>query len=220
VTERVRRNPLAPISAGDQVKAIVRVGSRSRQCETVTVLEKPTDQARQVVVRAQLEARAMGHADVGSAHLLLGLVQDEEGIAGAVLADAKITLESARDLVRKRLGAGSPSVPDGPLSFSSSSREVFASALRVAFALGADEVGSEHLLMAIVRLRDQDAAQILHALGADLDLIRFEIKRQVMPPRDRHERGSSVLGRSVPLSQTPWGPDAPIEPGSPDRYTR
>ena len=163
----------------------------------------------------------MGHAEVGSAHLLPGLVQDERGIAGAVLADARVMLEPARVLVRKRLGAGSPSVPDGPLSFSSSSREVFASALRVAFALGADEVGSEHLLMAIVRLRDRDAAQILHALGADLDLIRFEIKRRVMLPRDPHARNSTVVsGRSVPLAQTPWGPDAPIEPGSPDRYTR
>jgi ATP-dependent Clp protease ATP-binding subunit ClpC len=162
----------------------------------------------------------MAHATVQAAHLLLGLVQDQGGIAGAVLVDAGITIQPARDLVRRRLGPSSGSVPDGPLSFSSSSREVFASALRVAFALGADEVGSEHLLVAIVRLRDQDAAQILQALGGDLDLIRFEVKRRVLPPRDPRERGGIVLGRSVPLSQTPWDPDAAIEPGSPDRYTR
>ena len=107
----------------------------------------------------------MAHATVQAAHVLLGLVQDEAGVAGSVLLDAGITIQPARDLVRRRLGPGSGPVPDGPLSFSSSSREVFASALRVAFALGADEVGSEHLLAAIVRLRDQDAAQILQALG-------------------------------------------------------
>jgi ATP-dependent Clp protease ATP-binding subunit ClpC len=69
------------------------------------VLENPTGQARQAVVRAQLEARAMGHVSVEAAHILLGLVQDDEGVAGAVLMDAGITIQPARDEVGLRFGS-------------------------------------------------------------------------------------------------------------------
>ena len=162
----------------------------------------------------------MGHASVEAAHVLLGLVQDDKGVAGAVLTNAGITIQAAREEVRRRFGSGPVTAPSGPLSFAESSRDVFASALRIAFMFGAEEVGSEHLLAAIVRLRDQDSAQVLHDLGADLDLLRFEIKRRVAPRHGPGSVPSTVRGRSVPTSQTPWAPDAPIEPGSPDRFTR
>jgi ATP-dependent Clp protease ATP-binding subunit ClpC len=212
-------------------KAIVRLGivdrigslresqptaCRDGRCDTVSMLDRSTEQARQVVACAQLEARAMAHVSVEAVHLLLGLVQDAEGMAGAALRDAGIAAEPARDLVRRRLGSGTEAVSGGPLLFGTSARDVFASALRIAFMFDAKEVGSEHLLAAIIKLRDQDAAQILQALGADLDLMRFEIKRRALP---RGEPGI-VHGRSVSLSQTPWATDAPMAPDSPDRYTR
>jgi len=149
------------------------------------VFEEFTEQARQVGVQGQDEARTMGHRTVEAEHLLLGLFWDQDGIPGRVFADVGITIEPVRDLVRERLGPVSGRPPEGPMLFSPGAKEVFEDASREAFAMGREQVGTEHLLAAIVRLSEGGACQILRALDVDPGVIRFEIKKRSRAPADR-----------------------------------
>jgi len=168
------------------------------------VFEEFTEQARQAVVRAQEEARMMGHGSVEAEHVLLGLFSDRDGIPGRVFADVGLTIETVRDLVRERLGPGSGRPPEGHMPFSPGAREVFEGASRVAFAMGAERVATEHLLGAFTRPIDGGACQILRALDVDPGAIRFEIKKRVQAPADRGAgpgRSHVRRVRSTPLGE-------------------
>ncbi len=151
-----------------------------------------TDEASKVLLRAQDEARTMGHSSIESEHVLLGLFSDEDGIPGRVLADLGITIEPVRDFVRKRLEPGFYPFPEGPRPFSPGARQLLkdasgaARAIRTARSGGGEPLlGSEHLLLAVTRLSESGAHQILRALNADPNVIRFEIKKRVAPAGGR-----------------------------------
>ena len=103
-------------------------------CDTDGLFEMFTEQAREAIVRAQDEAREMGYSTVQVEHLLLGLCSDQDGIAGRVLADFGLRIDPVRDLVRRRLGDGSSSLPEAQLQFSSDAKAALSLANR--FALG------------------------------------------------------------------------------------
>jgi ATP-dependent Clp protease ATP-binding subunit ClpA len=160
-----------------------------------------TEQAREAIVRAQDEAREMGHSAVHVEHLLLGLWSDQHAIAGRVLTDFGLTIDPVRDLVRQRLGAGSSSPPEVRPRFSPEAKDV----LRLAnqFALG--EPGTEHVLIVIVRRGEGGACEILRALGADPHRIRFETKERAWPssfPRPGAQGELRLVG-SIPLARLP-----------------
>jgi ATP-dependent Clp protease ATP-binding subunit ClpC len=142
-----------------------------------------TPQVSQTVARAQEEARAMGHRTVETEHELLALFGDEDGITASVFADVGLTAGPVRTLVQERLGPGSGRLPDGQIPFSREATEGLDAASRVAFGVGAEHIGTEHLLLAIVTLlREGGACQIIRALNVDPGVIRFEIKRRVQRP--------------------------------------
>jgi ATP-dependent Clp protease ATP-binding subunit ClpA len=169
--------------------------------DTERLFEMFTEQAREAIVRAQDEAREMGHSAVHVEHLLLGLCWDQNAIAGRVLADFGPTIDPVRDLVRKRIGAGSSSTAAARPRFSPKTRDV----LRLAnqFALG--EPGTEHVLIVIVRRGEGGPCEILRALGADPHRIRFETKKRAWPssfPRPGAQGELRLVG-SIPPSSLP-----------------
>jgi ATP-dependent Clp protease ATP-binding subunit ClpC len=168
-----------------------------------------TDEASKVLLRAQDEARAMGHLSVEGEHVLLGLFWDQDGIPGRVFADLGITIEPVRDLVRDRLETGFYPFPEGPRPLSPGARkllEVAGGAARAIPTARGDRsearLGTEHLLLAVTRLSDSGAHQILRALDADPNVIRFEVKKRVPPPGGRPTTGGPELRHigSWPLS--------------------
>jgi ATP-dependent Clp protease ATP-binding subunit ClpC len=171
------------------------------------VIARLTEQADQVVVRAQDEARMMGHESLQGEHLLLGLLSDQEGIPSRVFADLGIWLEPARDLVRERLGPGFGPCPGGPLPISTTAKAVLEVASRAALAiqtahdeLGEVLLGPEHLLLAIARDRESGANEVLRAVGADPDLVRFEVKKRASTARgERASHGPELRQLGSPL---------------------
>jgi ATP-dependent Clp protease ATP-binding subunit ClpA len=158
-----------------------------------------TEQARTSIVRAQGEARAMGHGTVQVEHLLLGLFSDHAGVAGRVFADFGLTIEPVRDLVRKRLDMGGGSLPPGPLRFSQEAKDALRSAHR--WALG--RPGTEHVLVVIVGRGEGGACEILRALGVDPHRVRFETKKRAWPSSFAGPRPDVRLVGSVPLESLP-----------------
>ena len=161
-----------------------------------------TPEASQAVKRAQEEARAMRHVTVEPEHQLLALFGGRDGITSKALADAGLTAGLVRRLVQVRLGPGSGQVPKGRIPFSRAAMEAMDAASRVAFAVGSAQIGTEHLLLAMVSLlKDGGAVQIIRELNVDPAVIRVAIKRSFARPAGSGEdlHGSRVTGRSVPL---------------------
>jgi ATP-dependent Clp protease ATP-binding subunit ClpC len=148
------------------------------------MFERFTDQARQVVVLAQDESRALKHGYIGAEHLLLGLLREEEGLAARVLASFEIAAEDVRAQVARIVGEGDePAV--GQIPFTPSAKTVLELSLREALSLGHQYVGTEHILLGVVRVEDDVAGGILLGLGADPEKIRDEIIRMLSGPGRR-----------------------------------
>jgi hypothetical protein len=178
-------------------------------CDPGGVSVELTDEASKVLLRAQDEARTMGHSSIESEHVLLGLFSDEDGIPGRVLADVGLAIEPVRDLVRERLEPGFYPFPDGPRPMSPGARKLLKDASGAARAIptargasGEALLGGEHLLLAVTRLSESGAHQILRALDADPNAIRFEVKKHVQRPGGppAGPRGEVRLIGSVPLT--------------------
>jgi ATP-dependent Clp protease ATP-binding subunit ClpC len=135
------------------------------------VFEKFTERARQVVVMAQDEARALNHNYIGTEHLLLGLLRIEEGVAARALASLRIELEAARGQVARLIGHGEE-VPTGQIPFTPRAKKVLELSLREAVGLGHNHIGTEHILLGIVRENEGVAAQILVEFDADAEKVR------------------------------------------------
>src|SRR4051794_40943490 len=135
------------------------------------MFERFTERARMVVVRAQEEARLLGHEYIGTEHLLLGLLRVEEGLAARVLNDLGVTLDDARADVERVVARGSVEV-DGQLPFTPRSRKVLDLALREALSLGHRYIGTEHILLALVREGEGVAPQVLARRGASAERVR------------------------------------------------
>src|SRR5919201_1254154 len=135
------------------------------------MFERFTAKARQVIVLAQDEARALNHNYIGTEHILLGLVRENEGLAAQVLGSLAITLEDARAQVARIVGSGDE-VTTGQIPFTPRAKKVLDLALREALSLGHNYIGTEHLLLGLVRENEGVATRILLDFDADAEKIR------------------------------------------------
>jgi ATP-dependent Clp protease ATP-binding subunit ClpC len=131
------------------------------------VFERFTDRARRVVVLAQEEARLLNHNYIGTEHILLGLIHEGEGVAAKALESLGISLEKVRQQVEEIIGAGQ-SPPSGHIPFTPRAKKVLELSLREALQLGHNYIGTEHILLGLIREGEGVAAQVLVKLGADL----------------------------------------------------
>jgi ATP-dependent Clp protease ATP-binding subunit ClpC len=138
------------------------------------VFERFTERARQVVVLAQDEARALEHNYIGTEHILLGLLREEEGIAARALERLGVTLEETRAQVAEVSGPGEEP-PAGQIPFTPRTKAVLELSLREALALGHNYIGTEHILLGLVRESGGLGARILLGLGADPEHVRGEV---------------------------------------------
>jgi ATP-dependent Clp protease ATP-binding subunit ClpC len=138
------------------------------------VFERFTDRARRVVVLAQEESRLLNHNFIGTEHILLGMLHEGEGIAAQVLVSADISLDAARSKV-EAIGRPGSSTPSGHIPFTPRAKKVLEYALREALQLGDNFIGTEHLLLALLREGQGIAIQALVNLGADLDRVREQV---------------------------------------------
>jgi hypothetical protein len=135
------------------------------------VFERFTERARQVVVLAQDEARLLKHNYIGTEHILLGLLREEEGLAARVLESLDITLEEVRGQVARVVGQGDE-VPAGQVPFTPRAKKVLELSLREARRLQHNYIGTEHILLGLVRENEGVATRILLDLGADAEDVR------------------------------------------------
>jgi ATP-dependent Clp protease ATP-binding subunit ClpA len=133
-----------------------------------------TDRARRVVVLAQEEARRLNHNYLGTEHLLLGLLRESGGVAARALESLGISLDAVRQQVEEIIGLGQQA-PSGHIPFTKRAKKVLELSLRESVQLGHDYVGTEHLLLGLLREGDGVAAQVLVKLGADLNLVRQQV---------------------------------------------
>ncbi len=142
------------------------------------MFERFTDRARRVVVTAQEEARMLGHNHIGSEHLLLGLLHEESGVTARVLAASGITVEAARTQVEELAGPRSKS-PSGHIPFTQRARKVLELSLREALEQKSRFIGTEHILLALLRDADDMGAQVLEQLGGPLSALRQRVLEEV-----------------------------------------
>jgi ATP-dependent Clp protease ATP-binding subunit ClpC len=138
------------------------------------MFERFTDRARRVVVLAQDEARRLDHNYIGTEHILLGLVQEGEGVAAQALESLGIGLAAVRHQVEETVGRGKEP-PGGHIPFTPRAKKVLELSLREALQLGHDYIGTEHILLGLIREGEGVAAQVLANLGADLNLVRQQV---------------------------------------------
>jgi ATP-dependent Clp protease ATP-binding subunit ClpC len=150
------------------------------------LFERFTERARQVVVLAQEEARILKHNYIGTEHILLGLLREEEGLAARVLESLDITVERVRAQVVRIVGSGEE-VTSGQIPFTPRAKKVLELALREALSLGHNYIGTEHILLGLVRENEGVAARILLDFDADSEKIRNEVIRMLSGPGGRRQ---------------------------------
>ena len=139
------------------------------------MFERFTDRARRVVVLAQEEARLLKHGYIGTEHILLGLIREDQGIAAKALKALDIELQTVRDRVKELCGEGDQEKLEGHIPFTPRAKLVLELSLREALELGHTYIGTEHILLGLVREGEGVAAQVLVALGADLNRVRHRV---------------------------------------------
>ena len=138
------------------------------------MFERFTDRARRVVVLAQEEARMLNHNYIGTEHILLGLIHEGEGVAAKSLESMNISLEAVRHQVEEIIGQGQQA-PSGHIPFTPRAKKVLELSLREALQLGHNYIGTEHILLGLIREGEGVAAQVLVKLGADLNRVRQQV---------------------------------------------
>ncbi|MET7277944.1 ATP-dependent Clp protease ATP-binding subunit [Kribbella sp. NPDC005582] len=138
------------------------------------MFERFTDRARRVVVLAQEEARMLSHNYIGTEHILLGLIHEGEGVAAKALESLGISLEAVRSQVEEIIGQGQQA-PSGHIPFTPRAKKVLELSLREALQLGHNYIGTEHILLGLIREGEGVAAQVLVKLGADLNKVRQQV---------------------------------------------
>src|ERR687884_387506 len=164
------------------------------------LFERFTERARQVVVLAQDEARALKHNYIGTEHILLGLLREEEGLAARVLESLDITVEEVRAQVARIVGQGDE-VTTGQIPFTPRAKKVLELALREALSLGHNYIGTEHILLGLVRENEGVAARILLDFDADAEKIRNEIIRMLSGPGRRQQGSGAAAGEKSKSSK-------------------
>jgi ATP-dependent Clp protease ATP-binding subunit ClpC len=138
------------------------------------MFERFTDRARRVVVDAQDEARTLDHSYIGTEHILLGLIQEGGGLGAKALESLGIGLDTVRQQVQEIIGQGQHA-PSGHIPFTPRAKKVLELALAESKALGHNYIGTEHILLGLIREGDGVAAQVLVKLGADLNRVRQQV---------------------------------------------
>ncbi|MFC0680560.1 ATP-dependent Clp protease ATP-binding subunit [Lysobacter korlensis] len=138
------------------------------------MFERFTDRARRVVVLAQEEAKMLNHNYIGTEHILLGLIHEGEGVAAKALESLNISLDAVREQVQDIIGQGQQQ-PTGHIPFTPRAKKVLELSLREALQLGHNYIGTEHILLGLIREGEGVAAQVLVKLGADLNRVRQQV---------------------------------------------
>jgi ATP-dependent Clp protease ATP-binding subunit ClpA len=138
------------------------------------MFERFSDRARRVVVLAQDEARMLNHNYIGTEHILLGLIHEGDGVAAKALESLGISLDAVRQQVEEIIGQGQQA-PSGQIPYTRRAKKVLELSLREALALGHNYIGTEHILLGLIREGDGVAAQVLVALGCDLNRVRQRV---------------------------------------------
>jgi ATP-dependent Clp protease ATP-binding subunit ClpC len=139
------------------------------------MFERFTDRARRAVVRAQEEARALNHDFIGTEHILLGLVGEGQGVAAKALESLGVSMEAVRHRVEDIVPPGQVEVRTGHIPFTPRAKKVLELSLSESKLLGHRYIGTEHILLGLLREGEGVAAQVLTALGADLDGVRERV---------------------------------------------
>ncbi|MCL4414951.1 MAG: ATP-dependent Clp protease ATP-binding subunit [Actinobacteria bacterium] len=155
------------------------------------MFERFTDRARRVLVLAQEEARLLNHSFIGTEHILLGLIHEGEGVAAKALEQLGISLEAVREKVEETIGL-SGSAPSGSPPFTPRAKKVLELSLREALQLGHNYIGTEHMLLGLVREGEGVAAQVLVSLGADLARVRQQVIQLLSGYQGKETAGASV----------------------------
>ncbi len=181
------------------------------------MFERFTDRARRVVVLAQEEARMLNHNYIGTEHILLGLIHEGEGVAATALESMDISLDAVRSQVEEIIGRGM-AIPTGHIPFTPRAKKVLELSLREAMQLGHNYIGTEHILLGLVREGEGVAAQVLEKLGADLNRVRqvvvgllsggveserieSETLRSAATPKDQVRRAAERASRARQLAE-------------------
>ena len=165
------------------------------------MFERFTDRARRVVVLAQEEARMLNHNYIGTEHILLGLIHEGEGVAAKALESLGIALEGVRQQVEEIIGQGQQA-PSGHIPFTPRAKKVLELSLREALQLGHNYIGTEHILLGLIREGEGVAAQVLVKLGADLNRVRQQVLQLLSGYQGKEpaEGASGGRGEGTPSS--------------------
>jgi ATP-dependent Clp protease ATP-binding subunit ClpA len=181
-----------------------------RSARRRTMFERFTDRGRRVVVLAQDEARRLGHNWIGTEHILLGLIREGEGVAAKALKSLGISLDSVRQQVEQIIGQVEEIIgqvqqaPSGHIPFTPRTKKVLELSLRESQQLGHNYIGTEHILLGLIRESDGVAAQVLVKLGADLNRVRQQViqlldghsAEEPVPPRPAERQLRLLVGKS------------------------
>ncbi|WP_460699547.1 ATP-dependent Clp protease ATP-binding subunit [Nocardia thraciensis] len=159
------------------------------------MFERFTDRARRVVVLAQEEARMLNHNYIGTEHILLGLIHEGEGVAAKSLESLGISLEGVRSQVEEIIGQGQQA-PSGHIPFTPRAKKVLELSLREALQLGHNYIGTEHILLGLIREGEGVAAQVLVKLGADLNRVRQQVIQLLSGYQGKEPVESGARGES------------------------
>ncbi len=168
------------------------------------MFERFTDRARRVLVLAQEEARLLNHNFIGTEHILLGLIHEGEGVAAKALESLGISLEAVREKVEETIGS-SGSATTGSPPFTPRAKKVLELSLREALQLGHNYIGTEHMLLGLVREGEGVAATVLVSLGADLSRVRQQVI-QLLSGYGPQEPGKSGVGAGAGGAASPESP--------------
>jgi ATP-dependent Clp protease ATP-binding subunit ClpC len=161
------------------------------------MFERFTDRARRVVVLAQEEARMLNHNYIGTEHILLGLIHEGEGVAAKALESLGISLEAVRQQVEEIIGQGQQA-PSGHIPFTPRAKKVLELSLREALQLGHNYIGTEHILLGLIREGEGVAAQVLVKLGADLNRVRQQVIQLLHGYQGKEPAASGAPSESAP----------------------
>lgn len=167
--------------------------------------ERFTDRARRVVILAQEEVRLFGHTTVGTEHLLLGLIREGDGIAARVLTSLGFTIEGLRTQVEEIIGQGEERL-SGHIPFTPRAKKVIELSLREALQLGHNYVGTEHLLLGLIREGEGVGAQMLERDGTDLISIRRAVIEHLNGLAPQPVRSSGSVCSTDSDAVVKWGP--------------
>src|SRR5216684_4089074 len=161
------------------------------------MFERFTDRARRVVVLAQEEARTLNHNYIGTEHVLLGLIHEGEGVAAKALESLGISLEAVRRQVEEIIGQGQQA-PSGHIPFTPRAKKVLELSLREALQLGHNYIGTEHILLGLIREGEGVAAQVLVKLGADLNRVRQQVIQLLHGYQGKEPAAAGAPSESAP----------------------